>query len=201
MSSGIAITGGLASGKSTIAEILRSLGQTVFNADQLAREVVEPGTPGLAEIVKEFGEGVLNPRGELDRTRLRDQVFGDAEKRARLEGILHPRIQNLLKEKLARADLNTPEAIWFYEIPLLFETGGENRFRAVWLAACPEAVQVQRAMTRDGITKEQALKIMASQWPLERKAAKADVIFDTTKSKDQLTKEIKNLVAQLTQRT
>jgi dephospho-CoA kinase len=173
------------------------LGQTVFNADRLAREVVEPGTSGLAEIVKEFGKGVLNADGSLNRDHLRDQVFDDPAKRAKLESILHPRIQNLLGDKLAKSGLDKAGSTWFYEIPLLYETGAEGRFRAVWLASCPVETQVVRAMARDGITMAQALKIIGSQWALEKKAAKADVILDTSKSRDLLTQEIKNLIAQL----
>ena len=149
----VGLTGGVASGKSTVAAILAELGAVVIDADKLAREVVEPGTPGLAAVVEEFGQDVLGDDGGLDRAALGAVVFADEEKRRRLEGILHPLIRARSKEIEAEAG---DHDLVVHDIPLLAESGQADRFEAVIVVDVPEETQVERMTGQRGWTEEDA---------------------------------------------
>ncbi len=164
---GIALTGGIASGKSTIAESLRKRGYTVIDADQVSRLVVAKGSEGLSEIVTAFGSEILTEEGEMNRALMRQLVFQDSEKRLRLESIIHKRLEGATKTLLSSV-LNQPE-LWFYEASLIFERKREQDFLEVWVAHCPQDVQIQRLMARDGSDRTQALAILAAQMPPEEK--------------------------------
>ena len=175
----IGLTGGVASGKSTVAKILRGLGYTVYDADALSREAVSPGSNALARIVAEFGGKVLNQDGSLDRKAMRSIVFGQAEKRRHLENIVHPAIQQALEKKVRESGLMDAGRYWFYEAALLFEVSKQQRFRQVWVCYCDLDTQLKRLMARDQIESELAIKMVESQWPLSKKADMADLVIDT----------------------
>ena len=160
MPTAIAVTGGIASGKSAVCDAFARLGRVVVDADIAAREVVNPGSPGLARIVQEFGSAVLTAQGELDRAALRARVFAEPEARRRLEGILHPLIRECLHEQALAA----PGPYVLVAIPLL----AEAREPYAWLSRVlvvdvPRSVQVSRVMRRDRIDRGQALQILAAQ--------------------------------------
>ncbi|UQA56416.1 dephospho-CoA kinase [Polyangium aurulentum] len=171
------LTGGIACGKSTVAARFREHGVEVIDADQVARLAVAPGTSGLAEVVKAFGEEVLRPDRTLDRQKLAAIVFDDDEKRLRLNKILHPRIAGrtmLLAQELAERG----EKLACYEATLIVENGMADAFRPLVVVTAPEAVQVARVMSRDGATEAAALARIRAQMPLEEKVKAADYVIE-----------------------
>ena len=172
----IALTGGIASGKSAVAEIFAQLGAPVLDTDQIARDVVEPGTPTLAKLVAEFGSDILDASGRLDRARMRARVFADPEQRKRLEAITHPAIRAELASRAQRAQ--GPYQI--HVIPLLVESGRAELYDRVLLVDTSEEAQLQRLLARDGSNDEQARQILAAQASREdRLDAADDVIVNT----------------------
>jgi len=172
------LTGGLGSGKSTVAAHFRSRGLPVLDADALAREVVAPGSPGLAEIAREFGAGVIHG-GALDRAKLAALVFADPEARQRLERITHPRIQALRDARLGELEARG-EPLACYEVPLLFEKGLESGLRPVVVVSVPQALQVERAQRRDRASEAMTRARLGAQLPLSDKAARADHVIDNS---------------------
>lgn len=173
----VGLTGGIATGKSTFAAALRALGAPVIDADRLAREVVAPGQPALAEIVRAFGPDVLEPGGGLDRRRLGAIVFADPEARRRLEAITHPAIRAAMRAEAARL-ASAGHAVAFYDVPLLYEVGLERDVDAVVVVYAPRAVQLARLQRRDGLAPAEAEARLAAQLPIDEKAARADVVVD-----------------------
>ena len=171
------LTGGLASGKSTVAARFRARGVPVIDADLIAREVVEPGSEGLAAVVEAFGEGILAPDGSLDRARLGDVVFAAPEKRRALNAILHPRIAARSAQRIAALDA-AGEKLACYEAALLVENNLADAFRPLVVVAVPLDVQLARARARDGSTEEQARARVAAQLPLANKIVAADHVID-----------------------
>lgn len=169
----VGLTGGIGSGKSTVAERFVQLGAGVIDTDLLARELTQPGTATLTRITAEFG-AVLQPDGHLDRAALRALVFADPAARARLESILHPPIRALMLERAAR--LNTPYAILM--IPLLFETGQETLVDRVLAVDCPEPLQIERVCRRSALAVAEVSRIIASQVPRTQRLARADEVID-----------------------
>jgi len=186
----IGLTGGIASGKSSATRALRELGVVVVDADQLAREVVERGSEGLAEVVAAFGEGVLAKDGSLDRERLAAVVFGDEAARKRLQAITHPRIGRLSAERIAQG-LASPSPYVVYDAPLLVEVGAHRGLDALIVVAASEAHQVARAQARDGMTEEQARARIAAQVPLARKMEVADYVIDNDGTPEQLVQRVR----------
>lgn len=171
------LTGGLASGKSTVAKRLRALGVQVLDADEIAREVVVPGSDGLAAVVEAFGPPVLAADGSLDRAKLAERVFNDPAERGRLNAILHPRIGAATATKLDELRAHGADLVC-YEAALLVENGLVDAFRPLVVVAVPEDVQVARAMARDASTEGQARARIAAQMPLATKIAAADFVID-----------------------
>jgi len=179
----IGLTGGIASGKSVAASRLRELGAVLVDADALAREVVEPGTPGLARVVEAFSASVLGPDGRLDRPRLGALVFGNPERLAVLNGIIHP----LVRERAAALAAAAPKgAVLVQDIPLLVETGQGANFHLVVVVDAPEDVRVRRMMEHRKMTAEEARSRMAAQATREDRLAAADVVLDNSGTKDEL---------------
>jgi dephospho-CoA kinase len=175
----IGLTGGIASGKSTVARTLIAQGVGLVDADQLAREVVAPGSEGLAEIVTSFGHEVLAPDGSLDREKMAARVFGDDEARARLNTITHPRIGQLSAQRLA--ELHGSDCVYVvYDAPLLVEVGAHRGMDALIVVASDVETQVARVMRRDGSSEADARKRIAAQFPLERKVEVADYVIDNS---------------------
>jgi dephospho-CoA kinase len=175
----VGLTGGVASGKSTVSLLLAELGAIVIDADLLAREVVAPGTDGLAEIVEVFGPDVLTADGELDRPAVGAIVFADEAKRRALEAIIHPRVRERGRELEAAA----PEgSVVVHDIPLLVETGQPSHFDAVVVVDVPVDVQVQRMIDLRGLTREEAEARIAAQASREDRLAAATYVIDNTGS-------------------
>jgi dephospho-CoA kinase len=179
----IGLTGGIASGKSVVASHLRKLGAVLVDADALAREVVEPGTPGLARVVAAFGEDMLGADGRLDRARLGALVFGDPDRLAVLNSIVHP----LVRERAAAMIGAAPRgAVVVQDIPLLVETGQGSNFHLVLVVDAPDEVRVQRMVEYRDMTEEQARSRMAAQAARDVRVAAADVVLDNSGTVDEL---------------
>jgi dephospho-CoA kinase len=190
------LTGGLASGKSTVAARFREVGVPVIDADQLAREVVIPGSAGLAEVVRAFGADILFPDGSLDRVKLGDRVFAEPSNRQKLNAILHPRIGALSLSRIEALSA-AGERLACYEAPLLVENGIADMFRPLVVVAVPEAVQVARAVSRDGCTEAQARARLAAQKPLADKIAVADYVIDNAGSREATERQADEVLASI----
>jgi dephospho-CoA kinase len=173
----IALTGGIATGKSHVLGQFEKLGVPTIDADVLARQAVEPGTPGLAAVVERFGPGVLDSQGALDRTRLGAIVFADRRARADLEAIVHPAVRAAIDIWFASLPAGTPFAV--ADIPLLYETGRDKDFDVVIVAAADPEEQVRRVMKRDVLSEADARARLAAQLPIADKAARADYVVRT----------------------
>jgi dephospho-CoA kinase len=173
----IGLTGGIASGKSTVARMLADLGATIIDADQVAREVVRPGQPALAAIVEAFGAEVLEPAGALDRKRLAARVFADPAARRELERITHPRISEATARRVAELEARGVPVV-VYEASLLVEGGVHRGLAGLIVVAAPEAVQLRRLQERDGLSPAEAARRLAAQAPLRDKVAVADYVID-----------------------
>jgi dephospho-CoA kinase len=179
------LTGGIGSGKSTAAQRLRGLGLAVVNADQLARLAVVPGSPGLAQIVMHFGTGVLTAAGELDRARLAECVFSDADARQALDAIIHPVVRELAAAQFRELS-ERGELLACYEVPLLYEVGLERALSPVVVVSAPPALIRARLAARDGLSKEQIEARIAAQMPLTEKVRRADYVIENDGSVAQL---------------
>lgn len=175
----IGLTGGIASGKSSVARLLEERGVPVIDADQLAREAVLPGSPALERIAAAFGREVIRDDGTLDRKRLGALVFADADKRRQLEAILHPEIRRLGEEQIERAAV-AGQRVLVYMAPLLIEVGAADRVDEIWVVTVRPEIQLQRLMARDGIDRAAAQRIIDSQMPLAEKAAHGRVLIDNS---------------------
>ena len=178
----IGLTGGIASGKSTVAKRLAEHGAVVIDADQLAREVVQPGTPGLAAISAEFGGGVLLPNGSLDRPALGAVIFTDPSRRERLNAITHPAVRQLTRDRVAAAAAADPHAIVVYDVPLLAEAikGGLVTFDLIAVVHADAQTRIERMVELRGLTQEEANNRIAAQASDEERLALADVVIDNT---------------------
>ncbi|WP_413560035.1 dephospho-CoA kinase [Bdellovibrio sp. HCB209] len=188
----IGLTGGIACGKSTVSRVLRDRGYNVIDADEIAREVVRTGTPGLKAIVQEFGD-VLLPDGNLDRRKLGQMVFGNPDRLHALEAITHPLIrQEIRRRRRMLEDMNTPLAV--YDIPLLFETHAQDQFDEIIVVSCTKAQQRERLLRRNQLTESEIDMRIASQIPVSSKEAEADFVLQNNKDEQHLLKEIDRLV-------
>ncbi len=185
----IALTGGIASGKSAVADIFAKLGATVLDTDQIARDVVEPGTPTLAKLVVEFGSDILDANGRLDRARMRDRVFGDPAQRKRLEAITHPAIG----EELAARSAQAKGAYQIHVIPLLVEGGRRDLYDRVLVVDASEEDQLKRLTARDRSTLEQAQQILAAQASRQDRLAAADDVIVNTGTMEDLHRFVQTL--------
>lgn len=176
----MALTGGIASGKSTVSAMLAELGAAVVDADRVAREVVLPGRPALRRVAEAFGQAVLNDDGTLNRKKLGDIVFADEKKRKELEAILHPVIRQEMEARIDRLEKENPRRLVVADIPLLYETGLDARYPEVMVVYVPPAVQLERLMKRDGLTRTQALARLDAQLPIDEKKARADWVIDNS---------------------
>jgi dephospho-CoA kinase len=186
----IGLTGGIGSGKSTVAGRFAELGALVIDADAVAREVVEPGTDGLAAVVAEFGEQVLDGSGRLDRPALARVAFGDEAARGRLNAILHPRIRARAAELIAAAP---PGTVVVQDVPLLVETGQADRYDLVVVVEAPEQLRLRRLARDRGMPAEQARARMATQASDEQRRAVADVLLVNDGTIDDLRAKVDDL--------
>ena len=176
----VGLTGGIATGKSTVTAMLASPSVRVVDADALAREIVEPGTPALAQIVAEFGREVLQAEGRLDRARLGEIVFPDPVKRKRLEAITHPAIRARFEKIMADLERAGWDGILIWDAALLVESGGNKKMDRLVVVTTDAATQLRRLMARDGVSEEAARARTASQMPLAVKARYADYVIDNS---------------------
>lgn len=172
----VGLTGGIASGKSLVGGYFADVGAATVDADALAREVVAPGSEGLAAVIEAFGDGVLAADGTLDRAALRRRIFDDDEARQRLEGILHPRIRTLMEARV-EARRATGDAYCVAIVPLLVETGQDARYDRVLVVDAPEPVQIARLQARDGTDAETARAMLARQASRASRLACADDVI------------------------
>ena len=192
----VGLTGGIGSGKSTVAKILQSLGAAIVNADDLAREAVEPGREAWQEIVASFGAGVLQSDQNLDRQKLRTLIFNQPEARKRLESIIHPRVRALAEERIRQyAAAGYPVVI--YEVPLLFEGNLQEWLRPVILVACDVETQTVRLQKRDHLTAADAEKHIAAQMSLNDKRRLADYVIENNGSLEDLERQTRQILEQL----
>lgn len=190
----LALTGGIGTGKSSVAARLRQHGVPVVDADVLAREAVAPETPGLAAVVARFGPDVLRQDGSLDRAALAALVFADPVARRDLEAIIHPIVRRLTDAFFADLPQDTAYAV--AEIPLLYETGRDADFDAVIVVACAPETQLARVMARDGASAGEVLRRIAAQWPMAEKRARADYVIETEGSLAETNAQVDRLVEQ-----
>ena len=190
----VALTGGIATGKSAVAATLRTQGVPVVDADALARKAVAAGSAGLREVVARFGSGVLAADGALDRAALGRIVFADPAARRDLERIVHPRVRAGVAAFFAGQE-DYPAAI--AEIPLAFETGWYRSFDVVVVVACRPAAQLERLMARDRLTLDQARARLAAQWPIEDKARLADRVITTDGPREETVRQARAMAAWL----
>lgn len=190
----VGLTGGIGSGKSAVADLLAGHGAVVIDADLLARAALAPGTPGLAAVVAEFGEGVLTPSGELNRPALGEIVFADAAARARLNAIVHPQVRRLAAEQ---EELAPSDAVVVHVIPLLVETGQQAAFDVVVVVDTDPEIQLERIQSRDGLTPDQAGARINAQADRAARLAAADFVIDNSGSRDDLAARVQELWALL----
>lgn len=185
----VALTGGIASGKSAVADIFAGFSVPVLDMDQIAREVVEPGTPALQQLITEFGSDILDGTGRLDRSRMRERVFSHEEDRKRLEAIVHPAIRTELAQRSASA--GGPYQV--HVIPLLVEKARSDAYDRVLVVDCPEGDQLNRLMARDGTSAEQARRILGTQATRAQRLAIADDVIVNTGTIEDLTRFVETL--------
>jgi dephospho-CoA kinase len=185
----VALTGGIASGKSTVADLFAALGVPVIDTDVIARQVVEPGQPALAEIAAMFGPDVLDSEGRLDRRRMRERIFTDPDAKRRLEAILHPAI----RAEMERQSMAAQGPYQVLVIPLLTEGGRRDHVDRVLLVDVPEELQIQRLMMRDGVSHEQAQASLNAQATRAQRLALADDVIRNTGRVDGLREQVAEL--------
>lgn len=193
----IGLTGGIASGKSTVAQFLKEEGGVIVDFDILARNVVRPGEKAWRQIVDFFGEGVLLAGRELDRKRLSEIVFSDSQKRKKLESFTHPAIAEEFVREIERIASEKNDSIVVAVVPLLIEGGMQELFHSVAVVHIPREKQAQRLMERDGITIDRALEILSAQMPIEEKLGYADFIIGNEGSLEETKRQVQGFWAGL----
>ena len=194
----IGLTGGIACGKSTVANLLKALGATVIDADVVARQVVEPGTDGLHAIQQHFGTEVLNANGELDRDAMRKIILEDPSAKAVLEGITHPRIRRSIADAVTHA-IDCGASFVFVEAALLVETGSHALYPHLWVVCCDESVQVQRLVSRNQCSVDAAFKWINAQMASAQKASYATQVIYNNGTVDDLEREVQVAFKRLTE--
>ena len=193
----VALTGGIAAGKSTVARMFADCGATIVDADGLAREAVAVGSPGLAAVVREFGPGVLSSDGSLDRPTLGKLVFDDEGARRRLEAIVHPEVARLSAEAFATAAQENPGGLVIYDVPLLVEAGRKAEFDAVVVVEASDNERLRRLQTVRGLSEGEAESRLAAQATNEQRRAVADFVVSTETSLEETRHEVESVYAQL----
>jgi len=189
----IGLTGGIASGKSSVGSILQKFGVRVIGADQVAHQIYQPGTPGYAKVMQEFGPQILDAGGKINRSRLGEIVFGSAEARLKLEAITHPLIMQKINDLIDSARLQNLKII-VVEVPLLFEASLENQFDEIWVVSSTPESQLERLISRNQLTREQAIARLSAQLPICEKEAKAHVVIRNNGNFGDLEEEVKRLL-------
>ena len=189
----VGLTGGIATGKSTVAKMFKQCGAVIIDADQLARTVVRPGSSAWREIVKCFGKVILNPDQTINRRALGAIVFHHRGKLRKLERIIHPRVASEKERLVRQIAKRMPHAVVIYEAPLLFEVGADKRVDKTVVVTAERDTQLARLKKRNGLTRTEALRRIASQMPLKEKTRLADIVLDGTCSRSLLKKDVGHL--------
>lgn len=193
----VGLTGGIASGKSAVSQRMARHGAVIIDADQLARQAVAPGSEGLAEIVEHFGEGILTEEGRLDRAALGERVFGDETAREQLNSIVHPRVR---AEAARQREFVADGSVVVEDIPLLIETGQQDRFDVVVVVQAPHEERVRRMVEDRGMSREEAESRVRAQASDKERAAAADVVLDNSGSPEELVRQVDDLWETLSNR-
>lgn len=186
----LGITGGIATGKSTVVNVFREYGFPIVDGDVIAREIVAPNQPGLSVIIQTFGREILNQDGTLDRKKLGSFIFADSNKRQKLDEILEPILRHEISQQIATAKKQADLVI--ADIPLLYEAAYEGEVDQVAVVYVPEKIQIQRLMQRDQLTEVQAKQRISSQLSIEEKKTKADIIFDNQQTKQKTRQQVES---------
>jgi dephospho-CoA kinase len=198
----IGLTGGIACGKSLVAQCFRTLGAHIIDADELAHRLLEPGQTGYAAVVDAFGPSILEQRegsatAPIDRRRLGGIIFNDAAQRRLLESILHPLIFAEADRQRAELEAAHPGALVVFVVPLLFETGADRRVDRTIAVVADEATQTSRLMARDGLSRDEALQRIRAQWPVAEKQHRADETINGTRTPDEVRRQVAELYKKL----
>lgn len=193
----VGLTGGIATGKSTVSNMLADLGARIVDADRMARQVVEPGLPAWQGIVKAFGKGMLLSDGTIDRVALGNRVFSDPAAKKRIDTIVHPFVFEAMAEAIQRIEADHPSAIVILDVPLLIESGMHRHLQEVLLVYAPESIQLERLMRRDGFDTDQALARIRSQMPIDEKRLHATIVIDNSRTIDETARQVEEAFAYL----
>ncbi|KNB73377.1 dephospho-CoA kinase [Brevibacillus reuszeri] len=189
----LGLTGGIATGKSTVTAMLRERGIPVIDADQIAREVVEPGKPAYEAIVRHFGRDILLEDGQIDRKKLGEVVFSDESERQKLNAIVHPEVRRVMRQEAEAAEANG-EQIVFMDIPLLYESKLQYLVEKIVVVYAPGDMQLARMMERDELDEEQAKKRLRAQFPIDQKKLEADFLIDNSQSREETQRQVEDLL-------
>jgi dephospho-CoA kinase len=193
----IGLTGGLASGKSLVARIFKSLGCALIDTDAIARDVVVPGTAGWQAVVKEFGPHILAENNTIDRPKLAGIIFNDAGRREILNSILHPLIMRAVREQAAAIEAGDPDAVVVVDVPLLIECGMQDDFDEVVVVWTPRETQISRMMQRDGLPEAEARQRLAAQLPLDQKKAYATFVVENDADEEKTEAQVRRIFSDL----
>jgi len=189
----LGLTGGIATGKSTVTAMLRERGIPVIDADQIAREVVEPGKPAYEAIVRHFGRDILLENGQLDRKKLGEVVFSDEAERQKLNAIVHPEVRRVMRQEAEVAEANGAQIV-FMDIPLLYESKLQYLVEKIVVVYAPSDMQLARMMERDELDEEQAKKRLRAQFPIDQKKLEADFLIDNSQSREETQRQVEELL-------
>jgi dephospho-CoA kinase len=189
----VGLTGGISSGKTTVSKMIEQEGIPVICADELARKVVEPGSPGLDEIRRRFGDEVVDSQGRLDRAAMARLVFADSSLRKTLELIIHPRVEEERDRRIQQL-ARQGHAVAVVDVPLLFEAGWQDAFDLIVVVYVPREIQERRLIARDGISTEEARARLDAQMPIERKRDLADRSIDNSESMDKTRRQLERIL-------
>lgn len=189
----LGLTGGIATGKSTVTAMLRERGIPVIDADQIAREVVEPRKPAYEAIVRHFGRDILLEDGQLDRKKLGEVVFSDEAERQKLNAIVHPEVRRVMRQEAEAAEANGAQIV-FMDIPLLYESKLQYLVEKIVVVYAPSDMQLARMMERDELDEEQAKKRLRAQFPIDQKKLEADFLIDNSQSREETQRQVEELL-------
>lgn len=193
----VGLTGGYASGKSTVTRMFEELGATIIDADILARKVVEQAKPAWSEIVSHFGEGILLENREIDRKALGEIIFSDEKAREKLNEIVHPKVLDEELKSIEETGKRTPDAVVVLSVPLLIESGHYRHCNRIVVVTVDEKIHIQRLMKRDGFNRDEAIRRISTQMPLSEKVKYADFVIDNSRSIRETGEQVRNVYANL----
>jgi dephospho-CoA kinase len=193
----VGLTGGIASGKSTVAEAFARLGAKVLDADKVAREVVLPGQPAWRKLQQAFGPQFFLPDGEVNRSKLRRLVFADPEERSKLNAIVHPEVMKEINCRFEQLTTSAPDAVVVVDVPLLLEVGVAHRFDRVIVVYVTKSIQIERLRQRDGLSLEEARRALSTQMVLNKKVEQADYVIDNSGTRAETQAQVEEVWAEL----